>query len=350
MSTVFRIIEIIAIILYAILAVVCLLSLYKTFYRNEAKILSRIFHICICGFVSIREIWYIMRVVTGEGPITFTLNNTSFLFYLSGLLVVLFYWIETYNRTYVSTNEFLPKMKLIFIIINGLIYGVQIVFFVLFFTVNNEKREGSPVYLTIVLYQNFLSLIIGLVFLMQVIRMYFNFTQLDKDIRSSQMQQVTKICFLALIFAGCFVIRTIVFLYQPITGRYMNNEVFVTLGYFIPDIIPTLVQIRIIHTTMKSEIEDTSFIDNLYENELEDQQSNDGPIDITQYYQSNYINLGNGSDTEDDNNSSKSNNNNNNNRYNTSYDNMVQFKSDSISDRLKDISTNESLPLIYNNL
>eukprot|EP01132_Coremiostelium_polycephalum_P003134 gene3134-3918_t len=82
-------------------------------------------------------------------------------------------------------------------------------------------------------------------------------------------------CFLSTAFALCFLLRTIIFLYNPISGKYMNNEVFITMGYFIPDIVPTLLQLYIIHTRMKGEEEDKSFINNLYDNEMEEQNNSD---------------------------------------------------------------------------
>ncbi|KAF2069923.1 hypothetical protein CYY_008752 [Polysphondylium violaceum] len=281
-TSVFLSVEILAIILYTSLSVVCLFSLYKTFYRKESVILSRLFHIFICIFVSLRVVWYILRVATGEGPITFSLNTISFLFYLSGLLVVLFYWLERYHQTYVSTTEFLPKMKILFISSITCLYVGQIIILILFYTVNHQKREGSSLYLSNTLIQATVSLLIGVIFLLTILRTYLRFTNADKDLCRNQIQQVRKILLLSIIFSFCFLIRTIIFIYQPITEKYMNQEIFITFGYFIPDIIPTLVQIIIIHTNMKNEVEDNKFFNNLYddENEMDDSGvTNDGDED-----------------------------------------------------------------------
>ncbi|GAM27123.1 hypothetical protein SAMD00019534_102980 [Acytostelium subglobosum LB1] len=75
---------------------------------------------------------------------------------------------------------------------------------------------------------------------------------------------------LSLSFCFCFLIRTVIFLYNPITHKFMNEEVFLTIGYFIPDIIPTLLQMYIWHSRMKSEEDGKQYINTLYENELDD--------------------------------------------------------------------------------
>jgi len=302
-TSVFLTVEVLAIVLYTTLSGVCLFSLYKTFHRKESVILSRLFHIFICIFVSLRVIWYILRVVTGEGPITFSLNTISFLFYLSGLLVVLFYWLERYHQTYVSTTEFLPKMKILFTSSIVLLYVGQILILILFYTVNHQKREGSSLYLSNTLIQATLSLAIGLIFLLTILRIYLRFTSADKDLCKNQIQQVRKILFLSVIFSFCFLIRTIIFIYQPITNKYMNQELFISFGYFIPDIVPTLVQIIIIHTNMKNEVEDNKFFNNLYdeENEMDEEQSNtnDGDEDYYQNDNNNNNNNNTNGNTDD---------------------------------------------------
>ncbi|EFA77305.1 hypothetical protein PPL_12516 [Heterostelium album PN500] len=79
-------------------------------------------------------------------------------------------------------------------------------------------------------------------------------------------------------FCFCFLTRAIIFLYNPITGKFMNDEMFLTLGYFVPDIIPTLLQVYIWHSRMRNEEEDSTFINSLYENEMDEDTPTPTPV------------------------------------------------------------------------
>ncbi|KAM9994822.1 hypothetical protein ACTFIY_001005 [Dictyostelium cf. discoideum] len=269
-------ISIISLVIYAILSSICIYSFFKSIYKKESATLSKIFHVFCFLYTTTRIIWYLKRVVDGESAITFFFNNISFPFYMSALLVVFFFWWERYHSTYVSSTEFLPKYKMYFILFNIMIYIIQYLLILFFYTIANQKREGGVTYLFNTLFQSCLSLLVGLSFLFIVLRIYLKFTSIDKDVCRNQINQVRKICFLTVGISCCFIVRSIIFFYNPITHEYMNYEVFITFGYFLPDIIPIILNYIIIYNNMKTEQEDSSFINMLYENEIEDDETNEG--------------------------------------------------------------------------
>lgn len=72
---------------------------------------------------------------------------------MSALLVVFFFWWERYHSTYVSSSEFLPKYKMYFILFNIMIYIIQYLLILFFYTIANQKREGGVTYLFNTLFQ-----------------------------------------------------------------------------------------------------------------------------------------------------------------------------------------------------
>ncbi|EAL61973.1 hypothetical protein DDB_G0290915 [Dictyostelium discoideum AX4] len=289
-------ISIISLVIYAVLSSICIYSFFKSIYKKESATLSKIFHVFCFLYTTTRIIWYLKRVVDGESAITFFFNNISFPFYMSALLVVFFFWWERYHSTYVSSSEFLPKYKMYFILFNIMIYIIQYLLILFFYTIANQKREGGVTYLFNTLFQSCLSLLVGLSFLFIVLRIYFKFTSIDKDVCRNQINQVRKICFLTVGISCCFIVRSIIFFYNPITHEYMNYEVFITFGYFLPDIIPIILNYIIIYNNMKTEQEDSSFINMLYENEIEDDETNEGIIKNNNNNNSNYVNSVHGND------------------------------------------------------
>jgi len=54
------------------------------------------------------------------------------------------------------------------------------------------------------------------------------------------------------------------FLYRPISQQKFSSQVFYTFAYFVPETIPSLLQIYISETSRGQELENTKFIDDLY--------------------------------------------------------------------------------------
>ncbi|GAM27305.1 hypothetical protein SAMD00019534_104800 [Acytostelium subglobosum LB1] len=281
MTALFEFIEILAIISYSILGCICVFSFVKSFKRRELAVTSRLFHSFIFLFVTFRIVWYTLKLVYGETSFTFVFNNMSFIFYMSGLIVLVFYWMETYYRTYFSSAEFTSSsaLKTGYIVANVIMYTVQFILIIVFYTSNHAKKEGSKVYLVNTLYQVLLSALIGLLFVVIMVQTYAKYKSIDKDIGSGELKnQLRKMLLLSATFCLCFLIRIVIFLYNPITGEYMNQELFITMGYFIPDIIPTLMQLYIWHQKMQATDDSAEFVNNLYENEMDEETPPTRPI------------------------------------------------------------------------
>jgi len=54
------------------------------------------------------------------------------------------------------------------------------------------------------------------------------------------------------------------FLYRPITNQKFSDQLFYTFGYFVPEAIPSLIQLYISETSRGRQLDDTKFIDDLY--------------------------------------------------------------------------------------
>jgi len=66
-------------------------------------------------------------------------------------------------------------------------------------------------------------------------------------------------------FSILFFLRVIMFAYRPVTNGFMNASVFLILAYYIPEIIPSLLQLYIIETyKVESELT-TRVISDIYE-------------------------------------------------------------------------------------
>jgi len=75
------------------------------------------------------------------------------------------------------------------------------------------------------------------------------------------------------------------FLYRPLTGEVVDNAVFYTFAYYVPELIPSAFQVYLAETTKGKQERDTKFIDDLYaasEDSIEDFKDHTFSDDATQ--------------------------------------------------------------------
>ena len=57
------------------------------------------------------------------------------------------------------------------------------------------------------------------------------------------------------------------FLYRPLTDKWLPEGVFFAFAYYVPELLPCLLQVWIAETTVEKQEQDSAFIEDLYKNE-----------------------------------------------------------------------------------
>jgi len=211
-----------------------------------------------------------------ESPVTFILNRFAFCLYFTSFLLVLFYWMETYHRNYIDVDgvgAFLPRLRWVFLVTVVAIYIFQFAILVLFLA-SGEERDGDPIYDANIIADACLFLIYAVLFLIYGLRILVErraqATQLWGD-----MQEVWKMLGTTMIFTACFCCRVVMFLYRPVTGNYLDQTLFIFLAYYIPELVPSALQVYIVTTSKEKAIRDNQFIEDLYANSDEEPSGTD---------------------------------------------------------------------------
>ena len=224
--------------------------------------------------------------------------------------------IENYHKTYVDTAEFLPLAKRGFIGVNILVYCVLLtlisinIFF--HFAQPTSRREEQLSYVVLALYPLALShkhdrstrvrsynleivffasinLLLAIAFLFygwQMTRKTETTDGSTESVHELRLVRValTRACsrsldppshltctiaqqiiFYTSIICVCFALKCAILCYRPLTGNYMNTNVFFSLGYYIPEIIPSLLQMLVISRGVRKVVRLKQSIDDLYE-------------------------------------------------------------------------------------
>jgi len=86
-------------------------------------------------------------------------------------------------------------------------------------------------------------------FLIYGINLYCSTTSANQAITPFEgTNEINKYLFVMLAFTLCFSLRIAMFLYRPITDHYMNDNLFPVLAYYLPEVVPSILELCLIHT------------------------------------------------------------------------------------------------------
>jgi len=279
---VLEILGVISLCLYGLLFIGCIVSFLLSF--NDKKSwdptqtrIQQLFHAFLGSFIAVRITWYALRSFAGRTVASFILNRLGFVLFFTAFTLVLFFWAEMYHKNYVSAGGFLPRLFKVFVAVNALLYAIEISVVVTFLIVDRDdysQREGNPIYDASIYLEIIVNFVVSMCFLIYGIRLFLSHVPAleYEETQNRKYREILKILISTIIFTTCFLVRVVAFLYRPITNSYMNNNLFQILAYYIPEVIPSLVQFYLIRGKLRREKADTQYIQNLYQQEEDSRQ------------------------------------------------------------------------------
>jgi len=221
----------------------------------------------LLNFNGVRVAMYLTRIYLGRITEEYFLNRSAECLYFTCCTLLIFYWAETFNNNKIYTGEFLPKMKWKFAAVNIAFYISQLTIAILWLESSRGlSREPDPVYNSGVYLTIFISLLVSIAFFLYGARLFYlrNSTAIGSEKKRNELIRIVIFTF---IFTFCFLLRTIMFSYRPIYNAYINVVAFNVLAYYIPEALPCLLEIYIIHKSTSQIQKDAEFIQGLYSDE-----------------------------------------------------------------------------------
>jgi len=224
----------------------------------------RVFRTFLTLFVTARIVWLTLHTFYASQDLaTFILNRFSLVFFFTSFTLILLYWAESFHKNYYETKAFLPRLGWIFFISNFVLYVYQFVIIILF-AFGSEDREGNPVYEANIVSDIALSAVISVGFFIYGILLFTRVKNMEDDTSPDRKRELMKILFITIIFTACFLVKCVFVLYRPITSHLLPEIPFYIFNYFLPELIPSLLQIYVSETTKEQQARDTKYIDDLY--------------------------------------------------------------------------------------
>lgn len=216
------------------------------------------------------------KIDTERSSATFVLNRLAFVLYFTSFCLVVFYWAEQYHKSYVETQNFMPQLGLTFILVNAAVYVLQVVFVVLYLRESGDtsKREGDVLYEANIVVDVGLSAAVSIGFLVYGGLLFFvarssrlDPAALDPNQAALQAAELFTLLMITLIMTACFLLRVVFFSWRLVGGSKFPVAVFYVFAYFIPEIVPSVLQVYLSEATEAHQRVNARTIDDLYAEE-----------------------------------------------------------------------------------
>jgi len=260
--------------IFSIIFLLLFLRLDKQPLRSPS--FQKLFFVFLLPFVIFRIAWFGLEIQP-SGYSEFIINRLTLCLWFTCFSIIVAFWAETIHKHFVTADDIFSVsiVKWFLVVANGILYIFEIIVVVVFVATSGGQKEGNPFYDASIIIISLFSLGIAICFLLYGIRQLQMIKKSGDESKESKIE-LFKIGLVTMLFTICFLSRVIMFLWRPASGEFLPEGVFYTFGYFIPELIPTTIQIFVIVTMRKKLTFDSKFINDLYRaSEIGENQEDD---------------------------------------------------------------------------
>jgi len=268
------VIQIIGVVFYSILFIGTLVAYIIKRHVTSVSLqqMATLFYIGLPVFMILRTIWFVLEMNTsdGAGLASNLINRICFCVFLFVFNSLLFYWIDTVHTTVNVAfakeafkgsldYEFItPIGRIFFWIATAVVIGLTLILAIvraaLIGSADKTASDYADMKQTINVIYDVNNIIISLMFLVYGLCFFIYGTTLNcrigRNHGANKSLDLVKAEIFAIVLTICFAIRCVMFSYRIMTGKYLPNDLYISLSYFVPEIIPTLMCLWSVNTKM----------------------------------------------------------------------------------------------------
>ena len=282
--------------LYAVIGLITLVAMIfppqKVTPTRQSRIVQRLFSVLVIIFCLLRLVYFCFPIAHVSVTVTYIVNQACFMVFFTMFSLIIFFWAEQYHRKFYDTQSVLPRLRNIFIVANISLWSIEVILVVLSVVLGQVPTDkltddpigplapttpssiapmitvrsagttapasiitpstntkgaglGGPLYFASVIAIVIVDFVFALGFVIYGVAIFvqkYRFA-LGSGLRRELITTMIVTC----VFVCCFALRMTMFLYRPITGKFMNSTVYRVLAYFIPEIVAVLLQISVVY-------------------------------------------------------------------------------------------------------
>lgn len=267
---------------------------------RQSQIVQRLFSVLVIFFCLLRLVYFCFPIAHVSVTVTYIVNQLCFMVFFTMFSLIIFFWAEQYHRKFYNTQSMLPRLRNLFIGANILLWTIEIILVVLSVVLNQIPSDqlssdpsgplapttpsaiapmitrstadskwswvyaalppaqvltpstntkgaglGGPLYFASVIAIVIVDFIFAIGFAIYGIAIVIQ--KYRYALGSGLRRELITTMIVTCVFAACFALRMTMFLYRPITGKFMNATLYRVLAYFIPEVVAVLLQISVVY-------------------------------------------------------------------------------------------------------
>jgi len=234
--------------------------------------MATLFYIGLPIFMILRMIWFILEMDQSDGAklANNLINRICFCVFLFVFNALLFYWIDTVHTTVNVAfakeafkgsldYEFItPIGRVLFWIVTCVVICLTLILAivraVLIGTADKTASDYKSMKETINEIYDANNIIISLMFLAYGLCFFIYGTTLNcriaRNNSATRSWDLVKAEVFAVVLTCCFAVRCVMFSYRIMTGEYLDDNLYVVLSYYVPEIIPSIMCLWSVNTKM----------------------------------------------------------------------------------------------------
>jgi len=268
---------------------------------RQSQIVQRLFSVMVILFCLLRLVYFCFPIAHVGVNVTYIINQLAFMVFFTMFSLIIFFWAEQYHRKFYDTQSMLPRLRNVFIVVNLLLWLLEIVLVTLAVVLNqvpNDRLDsdpaapfvptfsppvagspiltdmkqsfvdsslsglpsspmltpstntkgaglGGPVYFSSVILVIVVDFIFATGFAIYGIAIFVQ--KYTYALGSGLRRELIQTMIVTIIFAACFALRMIMFLYRPVTGKFLNGTLYRVLAYFIPEVVAVTLQVSVVY-------------------------------------------------------------------------------------------------------
>lgn len=238
------------VILYSLGLLAMVTILLLNLRVESAGSTSNVFFYFAACFCALRTVWVIILELPSDN-VTHLINRMCWTLFICALFVILLCWYSVLSRKSLSVEPayFLSGSRCVFASVMGPFFVWAIVDSVYYAYFRPEGvKEGSPMYNAFILFFSVANLLLSLAAVAiggkLVLLALRTAKQAQNNSRGGTLElgPVRKLTLLAVLVAFSFGLRFLLFMYRFIADKSLDEDLFMSLAYLVPELLPLTVQ------------------------------------------------------------------------------------------------------------
>lgn len=290
--------------LYSVIGLVTLVAMIfppqNVTPTRQSQIVQRLFSVLVIVFCLLRLVYFCFPIAHVSVTVTYIVNQLAFMVFFTMFSLIIFFWAEQYHRKFYDTQSMLPRLRNLFIIVNITLWAFEIILVVLSVVLGQVPTDklsddplgplapttpsaitpmitrsdaslshvwrrfstpstpvltpstntkgaglGGPLYFASVISIVIVDFVFALGFAIYGIAIFIQ--KYRFSLGSGLHRELITTMIVTCVFAACFALRMTMFLYRPVTGKFMNATLYRVLAYFVPEVLAVLLQISVVY-------------------------------------------------------------------------------------------------------